>query len=78
VRASGVLRSPDTRSCIALACWTGVQTLPPARIFSSLVLQDHRYELVDARVWRMVKYEGRQSHVRVLEYLSTRRGGGGS
>jgi hypothetical protein len=32
-----------------LAYWTGVQTLPPARLFSSWVLQDHRYEMVDAR-----------------------------
>jgi hypothetical protein len=24
----GVLRSPDTRSCITLGYWTGVQTLP--------------------------------------------------
>ena len=28
--------------------WTGVQTLPPARLFSSWVLQDHRYEMVEA------------------------------
>jgi hypothetical protein len=45
----GDLRSADTRSSIALACWTGVQTLPPAPLFSSWVLQDHRYEMVDAR-----------------------------
>jgi hypothetical protein len=42
---------------MALAYWTGVQTLPPARLFSSWVLQDHRYEMVDARVWRQVKDE---------------------
>jgi hypothetical protein len=64
----GVLRSPDTRSSIALGYWTGVQTLPPARLFSSWVLQDHRYEMVDARVWKQVKDEARQSLVRVLEY----------
>ncbi len=72
----GVLRSPYTRSCIALAYWTGVQTLPPARLFSSWVLQDHRYEMVDGRVWRQVKDEGRQSPVRFLKHLpleSTRR-----
>jgi hypothetical protein len=55
VRGRGVLRSPDTRSCIALAYWTGVQTLPPARLFWSWVLQDHRYEMVDARVWMQVE-----------------------
>src|SRR5829696_4923011 len=49
----GVLRSPDTRSFIALAYWTlaywtGVQTLPPARLFSSWILQDHRYEILEA------------------------------
>ena len=43
---------------MALAYWTGVQTLPPARLFSSWVLQDHPYELVDARVWKQVKDEG--------------------
>jgi hypothetical protein len=31
-----------------LAYGTGVQTLPPARLFSSWVLQDHRYEMVEA------------------------------
>jgi hypothetical protein len=63
----GVLRSPDTRSSIALGYWTRVQTLPPARRFSSWVLQDHRYEMVDARVWKQVKDEGRQFPVRFLE-----------
>jgi hypothetical protein len=69
----GVLRSPDTRSCIALDYWTGVQTLPPARLFSPWVLQDHRYEMVDARVGRQVKDKGRQSPVTLLEYLPIRR-----
>ena len=45
----GVLLSADTRSCRALAYRTGVLPLPPARLFSSWVLQDHRYEMVDAR-----------------------------
>jgi hypothetical protein len=31
-----------------LAYRTGVQTLSPARLFSSWVLQDHRYEMVEA------------------------------
>ena len=53
---------------MTLAYWAGVQTLPPARFFSSWVLQDHRYETVDARVRRQVKDEGRQSPVRFLEY----------
>jgi hypothetical protein len=48
---------PDTKSCIALAYRTGVQTLPPARLFSSWVLQDHPYRMVDARVCRQVKDE---------------------
>src|SRR5215211_6137156 len=65
----GILRSPDTRSCIALACWTGVQILPPARLFSSWVLQDHAYEMVDARVRRVVNDEARESPVRFLEHL---------
>jgi hypothetical protein len=69
----GVLRSPDTRFCIALAYGTGVQTLPPARLFSSWILQDHRYEMVDARVWKQVKDEERESPVKFLEYGSTRR-----
>jgi hypothetical protein len=72
----GELRSQDTRSCIALACWSGVQTLAPARLFSSWVLQDHPYEMVDARVGRQVKDEARESPVRFLESLpleSTRR-----
>ncbi len=69
VCARCVLRSPDTRSCIALAYWTGVQTLPPARLFSSWVLQDHRYEMVDARVGRQVQDEGRQFPVTFLEHL---------
>jgi hypothetical protein len=51
-------RLPDTRSCITLAYRTWVQTLPPARLFSSWVLQDHRYEMVDARVWKQVEDEG--------------------
>jgi hypothetical protein len=54
---------------MALAYWTGVQTLPPARLFSSWVLQDHRYEMVDARAWKQVKDEGRQSPLSYLEYL---------
>ena len=33
-----------------LAYRTAVQTLPPARLFSSWELQDHRYEMVDALV----------------------------
>ena len=33
-----------------LAYRTAVQTLPPARLFSSWELQDHRYEKVDALV----------------------------
>jgi hypothetical protein len=33
---------------MALAYLTGVQILPPARLFSSWVLQDHPYETVDA------------------------------
>src|SRR5215218_9910490 len=73
----GILRSPDTRSCIALACWTGVQILPPARLFSSWVLQDHAYEMVDARVRRVVNDEARESPVRFLEHLPIRRGSGG-
>jgi hypothetical protein len=74
---SGVLRSPATSSCITLAYWTGVQTLPPARLFSSWVLQDHRYEMVDARVWKQVEDVGRQSPVTLLEYLPIRRGSRG-
>jgi hypothetical protein len=46
---SGDLLSTDTRSCIALAYWTGVKTLPPARLISSWVHQDHRYEMVEAK-----------------------------
>jgi hypothetical protein len=53
----GDLLSPDTRSCVALAYWTGVQTPVPARLFSSWVLHDHRYETVDARVWKNVEDE---------------------
>ena len=34
---------------MALGCWTGVQSFPPARLFSSWVPRDHRYEMVDAR-----------------------------
>jgi hypothetical protein len=34
--------------------------------------------MVDATVWRQVKYEARESLVRFLEYPSTRRGSGGS
>jgi hypothetical protein len=74
---SGVLRSPDTRSCIALAYWTGVQTLPPGRLFSSWVHQDHRYEMVDARVWRQVEDEARESPVTLPEF-HLRSGSGGS
>ena len=51
-----------------LAYWTGVQTLAPARLFSSWVLQDHRYEMVDARVRKQVEDEAREFPVRVLEY----------
>jgi hypothetical protein len=29
--------------------------------------EDHRYEMVDARVWRQVKDEARESPVRFLE-----------
>jgi hypothetical protein len=61
-------RNTLTRSCIGLAYQTGVQTLPPARLFSSWVLQDHRYDMVDVGVWRQVKDEGRESPVRFLEY----------
>jgi hypothetical protein len=67
VRRRCFLRGSDTRSCIVLAYRTRVQTLPPARLFSSWVLQDHRYEMVDARVWRQVKDEARESPVRFLE-----------
>jgi hypothetical protein len=56
---------------MALAYWTGVQTLPPARLFSSWVLQDHRYEMVDARVWRQVEDEARESPVRFLDTIIT-------
>jgi hypothetical protein len=73
----GVLRSPDTRSFIALACWTGVQTLPPARLFSSWVLQDHWYEMVDAKVWRQVKDEARESPVTFQGYQFYQKGSGG-
>jgi hypothetical protein len=31
--------------------------LPLARLFSPWVLQDYRYEMVDARVWKKVKDE---------------------
>jgi hypothetical protein len=34
-----------------------VLTLSVARLFSSWVLQDHRYEMVDARVRKQVKDE---------------------
>jgi hypothetical protein len=60
-----------------LAYRTRHQTLPPARLFSSWVLQDHRYEMVDARVWKQVKDEGRQSPVTLLEYPYIRRGSEG-
>jgi hypothetical protein len=52
-------RSPDTRSCIALAGWTGVQTLSPARLFWSWGLQDHRYEMIEvkARGWSKTRSE---------------------
>jgi hypothetical protein len=39
--------------------------------------KDHRDEIVDARVWRMVKGEARESPVRFLEPLPIRRGSGG-
>jgi hypothetical protein len=61
-----------------LAKRTGVQTLPPARLFSSWIHQDHRYEMVDARVGRKVEDEARESPVTLLEYLPIRRGNGGS
>ena len=54
---------------MALACWTEVQTLPPARLFSSWVLQDHRYEMVDAMVWKQVKDEARECPVKFLKYV---------
>jgi hypothetical protein len=57
VRGRRALRSPDTRSCIVLAYRTGAQTLTPARSLSSWVLQDHRYEMADARVWKQIKDE---------------------
>src|SRR5215218_10097546 len=69
----GVIQGSDTRSSMALAYWTGVQTLPPARLFSSWVLQDHRYEMVDARIWRQVQDEARESPVRFLESPKTTR-----
>ena len=56
-----------------LAYWTGVQTLPPARLFSSWVLQDHRYEMVDAMAGGG-QNEARQSPVRFLEHPTIRRG----
>jgi hypothetical protein len=40
-----------------LAYRTGAQTLTPARSLSSWVLQDHRYEMADARVWKQIKDE---------------------
>jgi hypothetical protein len=61
-----------------LAYWTGVQTLPPAPLFSSWVLQDHRYEMVDARVWRMVEDEPREPPVTLLKYPPLLMGSGGS
>jgi hypothetical protein len=69
VRRRCFLRGSYPRSRIVLAYRTGVQTLPPARLFSSWVLQDHRYEMVDARVWRQVKVEAREPPVRFLKYL---------
>jgi hypothetical protein len=45
---------------MALAYEPGFRLLPPARLFSSWVLQHHRYEMVDARVWKQVK-EGREN-----------------
>src|ERR687898_2754820 len=68
VRRRCFLQGSDTRSCIVPAYRTGVHTLPPARLFSSWVLQDHRYEMLDARVWKQVKDKGRQSPVTLLEY----------
>jgi hypothetical protein len=78
VRRRCFLQGSDTRSSIVLAYWTGVQTLPLARLFSSWILQDHRYEMVDARVWKQVKDEARESPVTLLEHLPIRRGSGGS
>src|SRR5918999_1893369 len=72
----GVLRSPDTRFCIALAYWTGVQTLPPARVFSSWVLQDHRHEMVEAMAGSRSKTRRENLLMRFLEYLPIRRGSG--
>jgi hypothetical protein len=40
--------------------------------------KDHRDEIVDARVWRMVKDEARESPVRFLEPLPISRGSEGS
>ena len=77
VRRRGILGSPDTRSCIALAWWTGVQTLPPARLFSSWVLQDHRGTRWSKPRLEDGQYEGRQSLVRFLEHPPIRRGSGG-
>jgi hypothetical protein len=45
------------RSAWKVNYWTGVQILPPARLFSSRVVQDHPYEMVDARVWKQVEDE---------------------
>jgi hypothetical protein len=40
---------------------------------AAIVLQkDHRYEMVDARVWRQVKDEARESPVRFLEHPTIR------
>jgi hypothetical protein len=77
VRRRGILGGSYPRSCIVVAYGTGVQTLPPARLFSSWVVQDHRYEMVDARVGRQVKDEARPSPVTFLEYLPLLIGSGG-
>ena len=44
-------------------------------LFSSWVLQDHRYEMVDAGVWRQVRDEARESPVRFLTHPSIGSGG---
>jgi hypothetical protein len=45
---------------------------------SAIVLQkDRRYEMVDARVWRQVKDEARESPVRFLKHPLYQKGSGG-
>jgi hypothetical protein len=41
-----------------LAYQTGVQTLPPALLFSSWVLHDHPYEMVEAMAGGWSKIRG--------------------